>query len=90
MSNNCWRLRSGCKEKENFTYLAGSYGLYNNDAGRCYSRLLFWQKKPQNEVGNLSFRDRFGILLKKRLGGVVELRYTMLYGKYWLKVDFEM
>jgi hypothetical protein len=30
---------------------------------------------------NLNFRDRFGILLEKRLSGVAELRYKMLYGK---------
>jgi len=30
---------------------------------------------------NLSFRDRFDILLEKRLSGVAGLRYIMLYGK---------
>ena len=29
----------------------------------------------------LSFRDRFGILLEKRLSGVAELRRMMVYGK---------
>ena len=29
----------------------------------------------------LSFRDRFDILLEKRLSGVAELIYAMLYGK---------
>jgi len=33
------------------------------------------------KVESLSFRDRFDILLEKRLSGVAELRYTMLYGK---------
>jgi len=33
----------------------------------------------------LSFRDRFDILLKKRPGGVAELRYEMLYGKSRIK-----
>jgi len=29
----------------------------------------------------LSFRDRFDILLEKKLSGVAELRYIMVYGK---------
>jgi sucrose-6-phosphate hydrolase SacC (GH32 family) len=33
------------------------------------------------KLENLSFRDRFDILLEKMLSGIVELRYTMLYGK---------
>ena len=38
------------------------------------------------KLESLSFRDRFGILLEKRLSGVAELGYTMLYGKSQLKV----
>ncbi len=34
------------------------------------------------KLETLSFRDRFDILLEKRLSGVAELRYTMLYGKF--------
>ena len=30
---------------------------------------------------SLSFRDRFGILLEKRLSSVAGLKYTILYGK---------
>ncbi len=33
------------------------------------------------KMESLSFRDIFDILLEKRLSGVAELRYTMLYGK---------
>ena len=33
------------------------------------------------KLGKLSSRDRFDVLLEKRLSGVAELRYTMLYGK---------
>jgi hypothetical protein len=40
------------------------------------------------KLEGLSFRDRFGILLKKRLSGVAELKYTVLYGKYRIKLDF--
>ena len=31
---------------------------------------------------SLIFRDRFDSLLEKRLSGVAELGYTMLYGKF--------
>jgi hypothetical protein len=33
----------------------------------------------------LSFRDRFDILLEKRLSGAAELRRMMVYGKSQLK-----
>ena len=33
------------------------------------------------KLENLNFRDRFDILLEKRLSGVAELIYAMLYGK---------
>ena len=33
------------------------------------------------KLESLSFRDRFGILSEKRLSGVAELRYVMVYGK---------
>jgi len=33
------------------------------------------------KLETLSFRDKFDIPLEKRLSGVAELRYTMLYGK---------
>ena len=33
------------------------------------------------KLESLSFRDRFDILLEKRLRGVAELRYKRLYGK---------
>ena len=35
---------------------------------------------------SLSFRDRFGILLEKRLSSVAGLKYTILYGKSQLRV----
>ena len=38
------------------------------------------------KLEGLSFRDRFDILLEKRLSDVVELRYTMLYGKSQTKI----
>jgi len=36
--------------------------------------------------GNLVFFNQFDVLLKKRLSGVAELRYTMLYAKSQLNV----
>ena len=42
----------------------------------CYCQVSF-----QNEFGKLVFWGRFDILLEKRLSGVAELRYKMLYGK---------
>jgi hypothetical protein len=38
------------------------------------------------KLENLSFRDRFDILLEKRPSGIAELRYKMLYGKSQIKV----
>jgi hypothetical protein len=35
----------------------------------------------------LSFRDRFDILLEKRLSSVVGLRYTALYGKSQVSIN---
>lgn len=37
------------------------------------------------KLESLSFRDSYDILLEKRPSGVVELKYTMLYGKCQLK-----
>ena len=39
------------------------------------------------KLETLSFRDKFDIPLEKRLSGVAELRYTMLYGKSQLIYD---
>ena len=36
-----------------------------------------------------SFSDRFGILLEKRLSGVAELTYIMVYGKSQFNVDLK-
>jgi hypothetical protein len=36
---------------------------------------------------SLSFRDRFGILLEKRLSSVAGLKYTILYGKSQLRFN---
>jgi hypothetical protein len=33
------------------------------------------------KLERLSYQDRFDILLEKRLSGVAELIYTILYGK---------
>jgi len=33
------------------------------------------------KLKNLSFRNRFDILLEKKFSGVAELRYIMVYGK---------
>ena len=37
------------------------------------------------KLETLSFRDKFDILLEKRLSGIAGLRYIMLYGKSQLK-----
>ena len=43
----------------------------------CY----FGRDSIKLKLESLSFRDRFDILLEKRLIGVAELRYKRLYGK---------
>jgi hypothetical protein len=39
---------------------------------------------------NLSFQDRFDILLEKRLSDEAELEHTMLYGKSQLKNELKV
>lgn len=41
--------------------------------------------KCLNGKCQLNFRDRLDILLEKKLSGVAEERYTMLYGKSWFR-----
>ncbi len=48
----------------------------------CY---YFGRNSLKMKLESLSFRDRFDILLEKRLSGVAELRYIMVYGKYQLR-----
>ena len=47
-----------------------------------------WVKYLQDEVKNLIFQDRFGILLKMRLSGVAEQGHTFVYGKSRLEGNF--
>ncbi len=39
----------------------------------------FGRNSLKMKLESLSFRDRFGILSEKRLSGVAELRYIMVY-----------
>jgi hypothetical protein len=41
----------------------------------------FPYKVVRKKLETLSFRDRFDILLKKKLSGVAVLKHKMLYGK---------
>ena len=40
------------------------------------------------KLETLSFRDKFDILLEKRLSGIAELRYIMVYGKFQIMLDY--
>ncbi len=39
------------------------------------------------KLETLNFRDQFDILLEKRLSGVAELRYIVVYGKSQLNIN---
>jgi len=52
----------------------------------CY---YFGRNSLKMKLESFSFRDRFDILLEKRLSGVAGLRYTMLYGKSQIKSRYE-
>jgi hypothetical protein len=53
----------------------------DNQWPNLYFYYYFGRNSLKMKLESLSFRGRFDILLEKRLSGLVELRYIMVYGK---------